>query len=110
METLIGISHYFGVPMVVTALITVTLCQYRVACKKPVSAGTVFVAAASMPIIFAIVTLLFFPDAWSTANKGPGPLLILMLLGFVTVISFLPAGIIVALYQRPKKRERTPAV
>ena len=50
----------------------------------------------------------FDPDFWSTRNKGPGLIVVLIILGLVTIISFLPAGAVVRYYQKRSKRDETP--
>jgi MFS family permease len=107
---IIGILLGFGVPMAAATLVTALICRYRIARKKRISAGTVLVGAVSLPVIFAIGGTLLDADFWSTRNKGPGVVGVLIILGLVTIISFLPAGAVVRYYQKRSKKNETPVV
>ncbi len=107
---IVGILLGFVVPMVAATLVTALICHYRIARKKRVSAGTVFVGSVSFPAIFAIGGTLLDADFWSTRNKGPGVVGVLIILGLVTIISFLPAGAVVRYYQKRSKSNETPVV
>jgi hypothetical protein len=107
---IIGIFLGFVVPMATAALVADFICHYRIARKKRVSAGTAFVGAVSLPVIFAIGGTLLDADFWSTRNKGPGVAGMLIIFCLVTIISFLPAGAVVRYYQKRSKRNETPVV
>src|SRR5229473_1259615 len=97
---------FFGVPVLVTIVVTVVLCRVRLARKKRVSVGTLFTGALSVPVIAMIVGTCFDPlDFWTSHNKGPGAFGILTLAALITVVCALPAGVVVAYYQRQRKRD-----
>jgi hypothetical protein len=99
---------FFGIPMLVSIPVTVILCRFRIARHKRVSGGTVLAGAMTVPVLFALLGTCFDPDFWSTRNKGPGLIVMLIILGLVTITSFLPAGAVVRYYQKRSKRDETP--
>jgi cytochrome c biogenesis protein CcdA len=107
---IIGISVCFVAPMVVSAFVAALICRYRIAKKRRVSAGTVFVGAVSLPLVYLILGTLFESGFWSTRDKGPGAFVILVFFGLITAICFLPAGGVVLYYQRRSKKNEPTVV
>jgi hypothetical protein len=101
---------FFAVPMVLSIPLTVLLCRFRTSRGKRVSGGTVLAGALIVPVLGALAGTCLDADFWSTRNKGPGFLVMLMILGLVTITSFLTAGGVVHYYQKRSKRDETHSV
>jgi uncharacterized BrkB/YihY/UPF0761 family membrane protein len=103
----------FLAPILATIPVTTLICRYRVAREKKVAYGTMFIGIFIVTIIWLILASegkCFTGDFWAPARpKGgsPGPISILMLLGFVATISALPAFGVVAYYQRRSNKNET---
>jgi hypothetical protein len=95
----------FLVPMIVTVPATIFLCRFRLERGERVSGGTMLAGALFAPVLAAIVATCVDPDVWTTRNKGPGLIFMLLTLCLITVICFLPAGLIVRHYQRGARKD-----
>jgi hypothetical protein len=97
-SVIIGILTCFVVPVVISTVVTVLICQYRTDDRKHVSVGTVLVGTVSVPVLYAVLGTFFGSDeAWT-----------FILSGLLTIICFLPAGAVVLYYRKRSKRNEKP--
>jgi len=71
------------VPVFVGAWLTAALCRLRSRRGKPVAAETVFAGSLVVPILAAVIGTCIDADCWSTRNKGPGAIFMVLLLGLL---------------------------
>ncbi|MGB7767309.1 MAG: hypothetical protein WBN22_00445 [Verrucomicrobiia bacterium] len=105
----------FVVPMLVTVVVTALFCRYRIARKKRVSYGTLFIC----PIIATAGVLLCLSvcfDGWRVFTRGywtegkGGLEMILVVFGIIAAFCVLPALGVAVYYQRRSKRDETNVV
>jgi hypothetical protein len=97
----------FGIPMLVTIPATAIFCRCRIACKKRVSFGTIFVGASCFPLLLAVIDTCIEPGIWwSRSNHFE----FLIALGIFVAICILPASGVVLYYQRRSNRDEKPVV
>jgi hypothetical protein len=99
----------FAVLILATIPVTVFLCCYRIARKKPISYGTMFAAASCIPLLLAIVVTCLQPDIWWSHEHKSSPQDFLVMLVFLMLMCVLPALGVVVYYQRRSKKDKTPA-
>ena len=92
-SVIVGILACFVVPVVISAVVTMLICRYRTDDGKRVSVGTMLVGTLSVPVLYAILGMLFGSDAaWTFIVSG-----------LLTIVSFLSAGAVVLYYRKRSK-------
>jgi hypothetical protein len=99
-----GIMLFIVLPMLATIPVTALICRARIARKKPMSYGTMFTAACSIPLLVAVIATCLQPDIrWSRGHKLT-PQIVVATLGFMAAMCVLPALGVVVYFQKRKKR------
>jgi polyferredoxin len=96
---------FFAIPMLMSIPFTAILCRWRIARHKQLTGWMILAGALIAPVLIAIAGTYLEPDFWSAPDKGPRWFGTPVILGFVWCASFCPAGLVVANYERKRKRD-----
>jgi multisubunit Na+/H+ antiporter MnhF subunit len=109
LESMAGMDYLAG-SMVSTLVATFLLCRYRLTHRKPISLSTLALGTLIGNVVSFIVVLfcqegwhMFTAAAWSSPKGGWG--LVVILLGFISAFSALPAFAVTAYYSRLADRD-----
>jgi hypothetical protein len=106
---IMGIILSFLLPMLATIPLAGMICRIRIARKKPISYGTLFLSACSVPLLIAFIATCIQPDIWWSREHKMTPEIFLTMLGFIAAMCVLPALGVVVYYQRRSKKHETVA-
>ena len=103
---------YLAGSMVSTLVVTVLFCRYRLKHRKPISLSTLALSTVIGNVLSFIVVLfcqegwhIFTAAAWSSPKGGWG--LVVILLGFISAFSALPAFVVTGYYSRLAERNES---
>jgi hypothetical protein len=100
----VGMDYLAG-SMLSTLVVTFLLCRYRLTHRKPISLSTLALGTLIGNLLSFMIVLfcqegwhMFTVAAWSSPKGGWG--LVVILLGFISAFSALPAFVVTAYYSR----------
>ena len=117
-ETIMGLIVFSLVPAVITIPVTAMLCRVRMARKRRVAYGTMFLAVFIVILFWLVLASggnCFSLKFWSALNSpvwtrsGANIILLLKSIAFGAAISLLPAFGVVHYYQKKSERDKPPA-
>ncbi len=103
-----GIILCFLFPMLATIPVAGMICRIRLARKKRISYGTLFISACCIPLLIAFIATCIQPDIWWSYEHKSSPEDYFMMLVFIAAMCVLPALFVVVYYQRRSKRDEKP--